>query len=161
MEQKSTFRYFYGEEADMHSFYRIPKLLFTNDYFKALSNDAKILYGLMLDRMSLSVKNQWFDEENKAYIYFSVEDIMELLNCGRNKAIKSMRELDDETGIGLIEKRRQGFGKVNVIYVKTFMLEKTDEKKFGEELEKFKKQTSVENEETAEVYNLNFMKSQN
>ena len=55
---------------------------------------------------------------------------MELLNCGRNKAIKSMRELDDETGIGLIEKRRQGFGKVNVIYVKTFMPEKTDEKKF-------------------------------
>ena len=161
MEQKSTFRYFYGEETDMHSFYRIPKLLFTNDYFKALSNDAKILYGLMLDRMSLSVKNQWFDEENKAYIYFSVEDIMELLNCGRNKAIKSMRELDDETGIGLIEKRRQGFGKVNVIYVKTFMLEKTDEKKFGEELEKFKKQTSVENEESTEVYNSNFMKSQN
>ena len=72
-----------------------------------------------------------------------------------------MRELDDETGIGLIEKRRQGFGKVNVIYVKTFMPEKTDAKKFGEELEKFKKQTSVENEEPAEVYNLNFMKSQN
>lgn len=106
MEQKATFRYFYGEEADMHSFYRIPKLLFTNDYFKALSNDAKILYGLMLDRMSLSVKNQWFDEENKAYIYFSVEDIMELLNCGKNKAVKIMQELDDETGIGLIEKRR-------------------------------------------------------
>ena len=80
----------------------------------------------MLDRMSLSIKNQWFDEKNRAYIYFSIEDIMELLNCGRNKAIKSMRELDDETGIGLIEKRRQGFGKVNVIYVKTFMSEKTD-----------------------------------
>ena len=106
-------------------------------------------------------KNQWFDDKNRAYIYFSIEDIMELLNCGRNKAIKSMRELDDETGIGLIEKRRQGFGKVNVIYVKTFMPEKTDEKKFGEELEKFKKQTSVKNEEPAEVYNLNFMKSQN
>ena len=85
---------------------------------------------------------------------------MELLNCGRNKAIKSMRELDDETGIGLIEKRRQGFGKVNVIYVKTFMPEKTDEKKFEEELKKFKKQTSVENEESTEVYISNFMKSQ-
>ena len=84
----------------------------------------------MLDRMSLSIKNQWFDYKNRAYIYFSIEDIMELLNCGRNKAIKSMRELDDETGIGLIEKRRQGFGKVNVIYVKTFMPEKTDEKKY-------------------------------
>ena len=161
MEKKMTFNYFYGTEADQFSFYRIPKALFTDSYFKDLSSDAKILYGLMLDRMSLSIKNQWFDDKNRAYIYFSIEDIMELLNCGRNKAIKSMRELDDETGIGLIEKRRQGFGKVNVIYVKTFMLEKTDEKKFGEELEKFKKQTSVENEEPAEVYNLNFMKSQN
>ena len=155
MEKKMTFNYFYGTEADLFSFYRIPKALFTDSYFKDLSSDAKILYGLMLDRMSLSIKNQWFDDKNRAYIYFSIEDIMELLNCGRNKAIKSMRELDDETGIGLIEKRRQGFGKVNVIYVKTFMPEKTDEKKFGEELEKFKKQTSVENEEPAEVYILN------
>jgi len=155
MEKKMTFNYFYGTEADQFSFYRIPKALFTGSYFKDLSSDAKILYGLMLDRMSLSIKNQWFDDKNRAYIYFSIEDIMELLNCGRNKAIKSMRELDDETGIGLIEKRRQGFGKVNVIYVKTFMPEKTDEKKFGEELEKFKKQTSVENEEPAEVYILN------
>ena len=152
MEKKMTFNYFYGTEADQFSFYRIPKALFTDSYFKDLSSDAKILYGLMLDRMSLSIKNQWFDDKNRAYIYFSIEDIMELLNCGRNKAIKSMRELDDETGIGLIEKRRQGFGKVNVIYVKTFMPEKTDEKKFGEGLEKFKKQTSVENEEPAEVY---------
>ena len=52
----------------------------------------------MLDRMSLSIKNQWFDEENRAYIYFSIEDIMELLNCGRNKAVKSLQELDDEKG---------------------------------------------------------------
>lgn len=161
MEKKMTFNYFYGTEADQFSFYRIPKALFTDSYFKDLSSDAKILYGLMLDRMSLSIKNQWFDDKNRAYIYFSIEDIMELLNCGRNKAIKSMRELDDETGIGLIEKRRQGFGKVNVIYVKTFMPEKTDEKKFGEELKKFKKQTSVENEESTEVYNSNFMKFQN
>lgn len=152
MEKKMTFNYFYGTEADQFSFYRIPKTLFTDSYFKDLSSDAKILYGLMLDRMSLSIKNQWFDDKNRAYIYFSIEDIMELLNCGRNKAIKSMRELDDETGIGLIEKRRQGFGKVNVIYVKTFMPENTDEKKFEEELKKFKKQTSVENEESTEVY---------
>ena len=152
MEKKMTFNYFYGTEADQFSFYRIPKALFTDSYFKDLSSDAKILYGLMLDRMSLSIKNQWFDDKNRAYIYFSIEDIMELLNCGRNKAIKSMRKLDDETGIGLIEKRRQGFGKVNVIYVKTFMPEKTDEKKFEEELKKFRKQTSVENKESTEVY---------
>lgn len=96
MEKKMTFNYFYGTEADQFSFYRIPKALFTDSYFKDLSSDAKILYGLMLDRMSLSIKNQWFDDKNRAYIYFSIEDIMELLNCGRNKAIKSMRELDDE-----------------------------------------------------------------
>ena len=152
MDKKMKFKYFYGAEADQFSFYRIPKALFTDSYFKDLSSDAKILYGLMLDRMSLSIKNQWFDEKNRAYIYFSIEDIMELLNCGRNKAIKSMQELDDETGIGLIEKRRQGFGKVNIIYVKTFMLEKTEEKSLEEELEKFKKQTSEENEESTEVY---------
>ena len=149
MEQKATFRYFYGEEADMHSFYRIPKLLFTNDYFKALSNDAKILYGLMLDRMSLSVKNQWFDEENKAYIYFSVEDIMELLNCGKNKAVKIMQELDDETGIGLIEKKRQGFGKANIIYVKNFVIEDIVEEK---PLQEFTNQTSGDKVEDTEVY---------
>ena len=88
---------------------------------------------------------QWLYEyiRDKAYIYFSVEDIMELLNCGKNKAVKIMQELDDETGIGLIEKRRQGFGKVNIIYVKTFMPEKTEEKSLEDELKKFKKQTSV------------------
>lgn len=150
MEQKATFRYFYGEEADMHSFYRIPKLLFTNNYFKALSNDAKILYGLMLDRMSLSVKNQWFDEENKAYIYFSVEDIMELLNCGKNKAVKIMQELDDETGIGLIEKKRQGFGKANIIYVKNFVIEDIVEEK---PLQEFTNQTSrIPQNKPLEVY---------
>ena len=161
MEKKMTFNYFYGTEADQFSFYRIPKALFTDSYFKDLSSDAKILYGLMLDRMSLSIKNQWFDDQNRAYIYFSIEDIMELLNCGRNKAIKSMQELDDEAGIGLIEKRRQGFGKVNIIYVKTSMPEKTEKEKLEEGLEKFKKQTSEKNEASTEVYNSNFMKSEN
>ena len=69
MRDKMTFKYFYGNESEQYSFYRIPKLLFTSEYFKDLSSDAKILYGLMLDRMSLSIKNQWFDEENRAYDY--------------------------------------------------------------------------------------------
>ncbi len=67
MDKKMNFKYFYGTEADQFSFYRIPKALFTNECFKDLSSDAKILYGLMLDRMSLSIKNQWFDEENRAW----------------------------------------------------------------------------------------------
>lgn len=153
MDKKMNFKYFYGTEADQFSFYRIPKALFSNDCFKDLSSDAKILYGLMLDRMSLSIKNQWFDEENRAYIYFSIEDIMELLNCGRNKAVKSLQELDDEKGIGLIEKRRQGFGKVTIIYVKSFIQEECEEqKKEKPKMVKFTNQTSVEEEETEEVY---------
>lgn len=153
MDKKMNFKYFYGTEADQFSFYRIPKALFTNECFKDLSSDAKILYGLMLDRMSLSIKNQWFDEENRAYIYFSIEDIMELLNCGRNKAVKSLQELDDEKGIGLVEKRRQGFGKVTIIYVKSFIQEGCEEeKKEKSKMVKFTNQTSVEEEEIEEVY---------
>ena len=72
MSEKVTFSYFYGNDADQYSFYRIPKLLFTSEHFKHLSSDAKILYGLMLDRMALSIKNHWFDEKNRAYIYFSM-----------------------------------------------------------------------------------------
>ena len=153
MDKKMNFKYFYGTEADQFSFYRIPKALFTNDCFKDLSRDAKILYGLRLDRMALSIKNQWFDEENRAYIYFSIEDIMELLNCGRNKAVKSLQELDDEKGIGLIEKRRQGFGKVTIIYVKSFIQEECEEqKKEKPKMVKFTNQTSVEEEKIEEVY---------
>ncbi len=123
MEQKIRFDYFYGKEADTFTFYRIPKLLFTEPMFKGLSSEAKILYGLLLDRMSLSIKNGWFDEEGRAYIYFSIEDIAELLNCGKNKAVRSLQELVDDTGIGLIEKKRQGQGKSNILYVKNFIIE--------------------------------------
>lgn len=160
MKQKINFKYFYGNEADQYSFYRIPKVLFTSDYFKELSSDAKILYGLMLDRMSLSIKNQWFDDENRAYIYFSIEDIMELLNCGKNKAVKSMQELDDETGIGLIEKRRQGFGKANIIYVKSFIINEVLEEIPVVDKQKFTKQTTDEKVENTEVYKTNFKNSQ-
>ena len=123
MSEKVTFKYFEGRDVEQFTFYRIPKQLFTVSYFKGLSSDAKILYGLMLDRISLSLKNQWFDENNRAYIYFSIEDVMEMLGCGKNKAVKCMKELDVETGIGLTQKRRQGFGKSNMIYVKTFLVE--------------------------------------
>ena len=160
MEQKVSFNYFYGTQADQYSFYRIPKALFQNDYFRNLSSDAKILYGLMLDRMSLSIKNQWFDEKNRAYIYFSIEDIMELLNCGRNKAIKSMQELDKENGIGLIEKKRQGFGKTNIIYVKSFMMREEKTELENAAIEKFTFQTDEEKETDTEVYKTNFKKSQ-
>lgn len=161
MEQKVSFDYFYGTQADQYSFYRIPKALFQDEYFKNLSSDAKILYGLMLDRMSLSIKNQWFDEQNRAYIYFSIEDIMELLNCGRNKAVKSLQELDQEKGIGLIEKKRQGFGKTNIIYVKSFVIPDRDVTTPQIESQKFTIQTTDEKGDDTEVCKINFKKSQN
>lgn len=125
--QKVQFEYFHNDDSDQYSFYRIPKLLFTEEYFSSLSCEAKVLYGLMLDRMSLSLKNKWFDEQNRAYIIFTIEDVMELLNCKSQKAVKIMKELDAEDGIGLIEKIRQGFGKPNIIYVKNFMIKEAEE----------------------------------
>ena len=109
-------------EAEQYHFYRVPKVLFTAECFKSLSCEAKVLYGLMLDRMSLSIKNRWLDSEDRVYIIFTVEEIAELMNCGTQKAVKLVKELDSNNGIGLIEKKRLGLGKPNVIYVKNFML---------------------------------------
>ena len=123
--QELRFDYFRGMEAEQYSFYRIPKALFTAECFQSLSCEAKVLYGLMLDRMGLSIKNRWFDEENRVYIIFTVEEIMEMMNCKTQKATKLLKELDTENGIGLIEKKRQGLGKPNVIYVKNFIIKNT------------------------------------
>ena len=120
--QELQFDYYRGMEAEQYTFYRIPKALFTAECFKSLSCEAKVLYGLLLDRMSLSIKNRWFDEEDRVYIIFTVEDVMELLNCSRQKAVKNLAELDTEKGIGLIEKKRLGLGRPNVIYVKNFII---------------------------------------
>lgn len=115
-----TLPYYYGQEAEQFSFYRIPKLLITDPKYKSISTDAKLLYGLMLDRMSLSLKNGWVDDENRVFIYFPVEQIMELMNCKSEKASKLLSELDHVKGIGLIERVRQGQGKPSIIYVKNF-----------------------------------------
>ncbi len=156
MSEKIRFDYFYGQEAEMLIFYKIPKLLFTNNFFKILSTDAKVLYGLMLDRMSISIKNKWFDERNRAYIYFSVEDTMEMLNCKKNKAIDTIKELDTETGLGLIEKKRQGQGKPTVIYVKTFM---TEEAWYVQKLEKQTSEIGKKpTDNNSEVGNSTFLK---
>lgn len=120
--QEIQFDYYRGMEAEQYTFYRIPKVLFTAECFKSLSCEAKVLYGLLLDRMSLSIKNRWFDEEDRVYIIFTVEEIMELMCCKTQKAVKLLKELDAESGIGLIEKKRLGLGKPNVIYVKNFFI---------------------------------------
>ena len=116
----TMFDYFYGIEADQYTFFRIPKLLITHSRFSSLSTDAKLLYGLLLDRMSLSIKNEWIDENDRVYIIYSIESISFDLNCGKNKAVRVLKELDSENGIGLVDKKRLGLGKPNVMYVKNF-----------------------------------------
>ena len=110
--------YFTGGQADLFSFYRLPKILFTDPRFRVISAEAKILYGLLLDRMSLSAKNSWLDSMGRVYIIFTVEEIMESLACGNKKAVGLLRELEEKAG--LIERRRQGLGRPNLIYVKNF-----------------------------------------
>jgi len=120
MSEQSPYGYYHGNEAEQYTFYRLPKALFTNNRYKDLSDGAKILYGLMLDRMGLSVKNGWLDEQDRVYIYFTLEDVQEYMNCKHEKAVKLLAELDTEKGISLIERVRQGQGRPAVIYVKKF-----------------------------------------
>ena len=112
------FDYYYGREAEQFAFYQVPKFLFKDERFKKLSSDAKILYGIMLDRMQLSVKNRWFDEHNRVYIYYTTVNIMEDLGWAKEKCFKVVAELKES---GLIEKKRQGLGKPDKIFVKNFI----------------------------------------
>ena len=111
--------YYHGEEANQYNFYRIPKALFTDEHFKAMSAESKILYGLMLDRMGLSTRNGWLDTDGRVYIYFTLEDAIDMMGFGHNKIVRLFRELDE---IGLIERKKQGQGKPARIYVKNFVL---------------------------------------
>ena len=112
--------YFYGDEAMQFSYFRIPCQLITHPRFKHLSTDSKLLYGMLLDRMSLSIKNEWYDDTGRVYIYYTVDEICSCLNCGRDKAMKLLAELDTGKGVGLIERIKQGQGKPTRIYVKRF-----------------------------------------
>ena len=117
------FDYFYGGQAGLFSFYRIPKALFTDTRIRGISAEAKILYGLLLDRMGLSVKNGWTDDTGRVYIIFTTEEIMEAFYCADNKATKLMKELES---CGLIERKRRGLGKPSLIYVKNFISESSE-----------------------------------
>ena len=114
-----TYDYFYGQQAEQFSFYRIPKALFTDEAFGSISTDAKLLYGILLDRMNLSAKNGWLDKEGRVYIIFTLDEVQDSLGCGHGKAAKLLDELDGDTG--LIERKRQGLGKPNLIFVKNFI----------------------------------------
>ena len=115
------FDYIYEEQSQQFLFYKIPKELFTNEQFEKLSTEGKVLYGLLLDRVSLSIENQWIDDNGRVYIIYTLANICAALRCSEKSAIKYMAELED---IGLVERIRQGFGKPTLIYVKNFMGQK-------------------------------------
>ena len=119
-----TLDYFYGQAGELFSFYRIPKALFQEQRFQDLSTDAKTLYGILLDRMSLSVKNEWFDKKGRVFIIFTIEDVKRTLRCADNKATRLLRELEE---FGLIERKRRGQGKPCLVYVKNFSAESSKE----------------------------------
>ncbi len=147
MGEPLKFDYYYGVEAEQFSFYRVPRLLIKDERFKGLSSDAKLLYGLMIDRMALSMKNGWLDDENRAYIIYTIDNIREDLGCSKEKAVKVLAELDANKGIGLIEKIRRGLGKPDIIYVKNFVIQQEGRKE------------SSNADVSAEVGETNFQKS--
>ena len=121
--ERLELEYYYGKEAEQFTFYRLPKALITDPRFKDISNNAKLLYGLMLDRMSLSARSGWFDEDNRVFIKYAVKSIMEDLNCSKMTAVGLLKELQ---GIGLIDVEQKN-GLANIIYVKNFVSEEKSE----------------------------------
>lgn len=120
---KTEFDYYYGAESEQFSFVRVPRVLFTDkEHFDNLSNEAKLMYGLLLERMSLSRKNNQIDKHNRVYIIFPVEEIEESLDVGHEKALNLLKELDDQSGIGLVKKKRRGLGLPSILYVKNFIV---------------------------------------
>ena len=120
---KTEFDYYYGAEAEQFSFVRVPKVLFTDkEHFGSLSNDARILYGFLLERMSLSRKNNWIDAHNRVYIIFPIDEIAEIMGVCHEKALNILKELDEQNGIGLVKKKRRGLGLPSILYVKNFII---------------------------------------
>ena len=131
---KIEFDYYYGAEAEQFTFIRVPKVLFTDkEHFGSLSNEAKLMYGLLLERMSLSRKNNWIDDENRVYIIFLIEEIEEIMDVCHDKALNILKELDDVNGIGLVKKKRRGLGLPSILYVKNFIINESDSLQNGKQ----------------------------
>ncbi len=113
-----NFNYYYGNQADQFSFIRIPRVLLVDQLFSPLSIQSKILYGVLLDRMGISMRNGWFDELNRVYIIYQISEIQEDLGFSKKKAIDYLTELEQ---FGLVEKKRRGRGLPSILYVKSFM----------------------------------------
>lgn len=122
VDNNIIFDYHYEEEAERYAFFRIPKALYTEPVFYKLSDGAKVLYGQLLDLMSLSRKNGWFDNEGRVYVKCSIKKIEEIMNCSHDKAVGLLKQLDIEEGVGLVEKVKRGQARGTLIYVKSFVV---------------------------------------
>lgn len=132
---------FKAGEQEQYLFLQLPIMLIKDNKFKELSSDAKILYSLLLNRTSLSAKNGWIDDNGDIYIIYTIEQIMEDLNCWEKRATKAMKELKD---IGLVESIRRGLGKPNILYVTNFATELKYQKPYETKNEKKHEKTPVE-----------------
>lgn len=112
-----NFNYLSASGIDKFTFYRMPKILFVDDYFSTISCEAKVLYGLLLDRATLSKSNNWIDELGRVYVFYKQTEAMEMLNIKKNKVIAIFKELED---IGLLIRKKQGQGKPTRLYVLDF-----------------------------------------
>lgn len=138
------FNYYYGMQAEQFSFIKIPKVMITDPIFSTLSLPAKVLYGILLDRMSLSMKNRWFDSENRVYIIYQISDIQEVMGISKNKAIELLRSLEK---FGLVEKKRRGLGMPSLLYVKSFLVQRDCSNPDGNQSDETEKR-SLKSDET-------------
>lgn len=115
---EKTFNYYYGSQAEQFSFIRIPRILILNKTYEPISLEAKMLYGLLIDHLSIAYKNQWIDEKNRIYLIYPIKEIQTDMNISKKKAMQYLSELES---FGLIEKRIRGQGLPNLIYVKRFI----------------------------------------
>ena len=141
-----TFDYYYGAQAEQFNFIRIPKSMIVDPMFADLSVNAKLLYGVLLDRMNLSMKNRWFDSENRVYIIYQISEIMEDFNFSKKTAVRYLNELED---FGLVEKKRRGLGLPSLLYVKNFVVlqdhSEPDDTDFDDETEDDSLSENMEN----------------
>ena len=111
--RRNNMDYFYEHESELFTFYRVPKVLFTEEPFKNMNCEVKLLYGLLLDKMGLFRKSGWFDKQGRAFVYYGISHIMEDLSCAHSKAEKLLSELEQA---GLLRRKRQGLGKPSALY---------------------------------------------
>lgn len=102
------------QENYKERFYQIPKVFFTSENYKNLTNDMKIAYAILRDRLNLSIKNNWVDEDGNIYFVYSNEKLMEILNCKKEKLTKIKKGLEND---GLLIQKRRGLNKPNILYL--------------------------------------------